>query len=93
MRRPALRALGLLSLGALAALAACSPPEPPHDVAYYQGHPDARAVEMAACQNDRGKAKASSNCINALAADGAAASKKFWTVPATPSRVQDPGKL
>ncbi len=88
-----MRRLALLALGALAALAACSPPEAAHDVAYYQGHPDARATEMAACQNDRGKAKATSNCINALAADAQATSKTFWTVPATPSRVQDPGKL
>jgi hypothetical protein len=88
-----MRRLALLALGALAALAACSPPEPAHDVAYYQGHPDERAAEMAACQNDRGKVKATSNCINALAADAKATSKKFWTVPATPSRVQDPGKL
>ena len=89
-----MRQLSLLAaLGLVAALAACSPPEPAHDVAYYRDHPDARAKEMAACQNDRGKVKASNNCINALAADSAAASKKFWTVPAAPSRVQDPGKL
>jgi len=93
MRRPSLRALGLLALGALAALAACAPPQPAHDVAYYRDHPDERAHEMAACQTDRGKVKASSNCINALAADAAATSKTFWTVPATPSRVQNPGKL
>jgi hypothetical protein len=88
-----MRRLGFFALGLLAALAACSRPEPPHDVAYYTAHPDERAREMAACQNGRGKVKASSNCINALAADGAAASKKFWTIPAAPSRVQDPAKL
>ncbi len=88
-----MRRFGLLALGLLAALAACSPTEPAHDVAYYRDHPDARAQEMAACRNDRGKVKASSNCLNALAADAAATSKTFWTVPATPSRVQNPGKL
>jgi hypothetical protein len=93
-----MRRLGiLLAATALAALAGCSPPSPAdgpaHDVAYYTAHPDERAKAMAACRNDRGKVKASSNCINALAADSAATSKTFWTVPATPSRVRDPGKL
>ena len=93
MHRAPFRALGLLALGALAALAACAPPEPTHDVAYYRDHPDVRAQEMSACQNDRGKVKASNTCINALAADAAATSKTFWTAPPTPSRVQNPGKL
>lgn len=84
----------LLILGApLVALAACSPAEPKHDVAFYRAHPDARAATMAACQNDRGKAKADSNCLNALAAHSEAASKRFWTVPATPSRVHNGGQL
>jgi hypothetical protein len=84
----------LLILGApFAALAACSPAEPKHDVAYYRAHPDTRAATMAACQNDRGKAKADSNCLTALAADSEAVSKKFWTVPATPSRVHNSGQL
>jgi hypothetical protein len=84
----------LLIIGAmLAGLAACSPAEPKHDVAYYRDHADARATMMAACRNDRGKAKADSNCLNALAADSEAVSKKFWTVPATSSRVRNPGQL
>ena len=83
-----------LVLGAAAAaLAACSPPEPAHDVAYYRDHPDARATKMAACQNDRGRIAATPNCINALAADSAATSQKFWTTPTPAPRVQDPGKL
>lgn len=82
------------ALGGLALLvAACSPAEPDHDIAYYRAHPDERATKMAACQNDRGKLAATANCINALAADSEATSKKFWTVPKPASRVQDAGKL
>ena len=81
------------TLAAGAGLAACSPSDPAHDIAYYRDHPDARAAKMAACQNDQGKLAATSNCINALAADSAATSKTFWTVPAPAPRVQDPGKL
>jgi hypothetical protein len=87
-----LRPLLVLGLAA-AALASCAQPEPDHDVAYYRAHPDVRATKMAACQNDRGRLGASSNCINALAADSAATSQKFWTAPKPAPRVQDPGKL
>jgi len=83
--------LAALALGA--ALAACSPPEPSHDIAYYRTHPDVRSSKMAACQTDRGKLAATPNCINALAADSEATSRKFWTVPNTAPRVADPGKL
>lgn len=78
---------------ALAALAGCAPAEPRHDVAYYRDHPDARGAMMTACRNDRGEAKADSNCANALAADSEAVSKKFWAAPATSSRVRNPGQL
>ena len=80
-----------LALGG--ALAACSPPEPSHDIAYYRDHPDVRATKMAACRSDRGKLAATPNCINALAADSEAVSKKSWTIPNTPPRVANPGKL
>jgi hypothetical protein len=84
----------LLAASALGgALAACSPSEPSHDIAYYRGHPDVRATKLAACRSDRGKRAATSNCINALAADSEAVSERFWTVPPTPSRVANPGKL
>jgi hypothetical protein len=87
----------LLSIAALTALvgglAACSPLEPAHDVAYYRDHPADRAAKMTACHNDRGKIAATPDCINALAADSEATSEKFWTVPKTAPRVQDPGKL
>jgi hypothetical protein len=84
----------LLVLGAAgAALAACSPSESAHDVAFYRDHPDVRATKMAACQNDRGRIAATANCINALAADSEATSKRFWTTPKPAPRVQDPGKL
>jgi hypothetical protein len=89
-----MRRTGLLILAAaIASLAACSPAAPAHDVAYYRTHADARASMMAACRNDRGKVKADSNCVNALAADSEAVSKKFWTAPAPPSRVRSPGQL
>lgn len=83
-----------LAASALAlALAGCSQPEPDHDVAYYKAHPDETKTKLAACQNDRGKLAATSNCINALAADAAATSTKFWNVQKPAPRVQDPGKL
>ena len=87
------RVLLLSAAAALAALAACSPPEPAHDVAYYRDHPDARTAKMAACRADPGKLAATANCVNAVAADGAAASQKFWQVQKPAARVQDPGKL
>ena len=84
----------VLAVGALeGALVACSPSEPSNDIAYYRGHPDARASKMAACGADRGKLAATSNCINALAADSEAVSKTFWTVPKPAPRVRNPGQL
>lgn len=83
----------LILVAALGALDACSAAEPKHDVAYYRTHVGARGAMMAACRNDPGKLKADSDCINALAADSEAVSKTFWTAPAPPSRVRNPGQL
>jgi hypothetical protein len=83
----------LLGAAAAAALASCSAPEPGHDVAYYRAQLDERQTKMAACRSERGKLGGTPNCINALQAASEATSKKFWTVPATPSRVRGAGKL
>ena len=92
------RVLVLGAAAALAALAACSPPEAAHDVAYYRDHADERATKLTACRNDQGKLAATSNCINALAADSAAHAAHFYDAPgpgaAKPATGgAEPGKL
>ena len=91
------RVLRLGAAAALAALSACSPPNsasgPTHDVAYYRDHPDERAAKMKACQNNQGKLAATSNCINALAADSASHAAHFYDAQKPAARVADPGKL
>jgi len=96
------RVLFLGAAAALAALAACSSPNstsgPAHDVAYYRDHPDDRAAKLKACQNDQGKLAATSNCINALAADSASHAAHFYDAPQPEAHkpatgVADPGKL
>ena len=84
-----LAALGL----AAAALSACSPAEPSHDKAYYAAHEAERATKLAACQNDPGKTAATSNCVNAQAADADAHTRNFYDVQKPAARVQQPGKL
>ena len=91
------RVLLLGAAAALAALAACSPPNPAsgpaHDVAYYRDHSDERAATLKACQNDQGRLAATSNCINALAADSASHAAHFYDAPKPATGVADPGKL
>jgi hypothetical protein len=88
----ALRLLTALGLTA-AALAACSQAEPSHDKAYYAAHEAERTTKLAACQNDPGKMAATSNCVNAQAADADAHTKNFYDVQKPAARVQQPGKL
>ena len=91
------RVLLLGAAAALAALTACSPPNPAsgpaHDVAYYRAQPDERAATLKACQNDQGRLAATSNCINALAADSASHAAHFYDAPKPATGVADPGKL
>jgi len=92
------RVLLLGAATALAVLAACSPPEPVRDVAYYGAHPNERAAKVKACQNDQGRLAATSNCINALAADSAAHAAHFYDAPQPEAHkpatgFADPGKL
>ena len=85
--------LVLSAAGLAAALAACTPAEPAHDVAYYLGHADERTAKLAACQADPGRLAHTPNCVNAVAADGEATSKRFWATPKPAARVQAPSKL
>ena len=91
------RVLLLCAAAALTALAACSPPNsasgPAHDVAYYRDHPDDRAATVKACQNDQDRLAASSNCVNALAANSASHAAHFYDAQKPATGVADPGKL
>ena len=75
-----------LILGLALAAAACSRPVD-HEVAFYRAHPADRATQLATCRNDQGRVAATPNCINALAADSEATSRRFWTVPKPAARV------
>jgi len=72
-------------------LAGCSPAQRHYDVAYYLAHPQERAAELSVCRDDPGAP--APNCVNAEVADGAAESRRAWTMPATVSRVKNPGRL
>ncbi len=85
--------LGLGLVAAVAVLVSCSGAEPARDVAYYRAHAAERTAKLAACRNDVGHVAPTANCINALAADSEAQSRRFWSVHKPASRVADPGKL
>jgi len=78
---------------AAAVLAACAPREAAHDVAYYRGHSAERAAKLAACRGDPGRLQARSNCVNALAADAEAESRRFWSIQKSAPRVAAAGAL
>jgi hypothetical protein len=84
--------VGALAVAA-AALAGCAPPERAHDVAYYRDHGGARIAKLAACRGDPGRPWRTPNCVNALAADTQAESRRFWTVRKPTPRVVNPGSL
>ena len=84
----------LLRIVALAAsLAACSRPGPMQDIAWYRAHPEERSAQLAACRNDRGRLAPTASCIDALAADSEAVSKRFWTTPRPAPRAAKLGAL
>ncbi len=74
-------------------LAACSQPAPIRDKPYYLAHEAERASQLSACQTDPGRLAATSNCINAQAADAEVHAARFYDAPKPASRVAAPERL
>jgi hypothetical protein len=87
-----MRRLGLPGLIA-PILAGCNPAGPAHDKAHHLAHADDRTAMSERCRNDPGGVGKSADCVNALAAAGAAESNRFWDIKKPRSRVENPGGL
>ena len=87
------RRLLLVTGLSLLELAACSQPAPTRDKPYYLVREAKRATQLSACQTDPGRLAATSNCINAQAADAEVHASRFYDASRPVSRVAAPGRL